>query len=163
MKHFILDVYNIIYGSDELKEISNKSFDYAINSFLISIQAYLLKHPKFKISFVVDGYIPWLNTTNRNIAILQSYKSSNADDVIRKLIKKLKHYGVTYLISSDSELCKYAKLYSIKIIAPSNFLKLLGSGAGDIIYVPRQKKDDKDEKPTNITEEELNYYKKIFE
>ncbi|MDA3844588.1 MAG: NYN domain-containing protein [Candidatus Kapabacteria bacterium] len=122
MKHFILDAHNIMHKSPVISDILDLDLLEARNALLYEIADYSDKYPSYKFSVVFDGRASKVSSPRSQIVVYKSGTMKIADTVIKDLIKKEIVPSLCTVVSSDSELYKYARIYSCTPILSEDFL-----------------------------------------
>jgi hypothetical protein len=161
MKHYIIDVFNLLHKEKSIAMEVNKSLSKAIKLTYDLLYIFALRYPKYKISLVFDGIIDNIHSDLQNLYIYESGNYKKADEVIMELIRfEHKTKNVT-VVSSDIEVAQYAKIHDCNIISSDNFILELQLVKAGKLKPSEVKEYNKVKLMTNKTE--IENYLEIFE
>lgn len=158
MHKIIVDGYNLIYAHPELKKkIGSEALK--VREMLIRVLAEYVRTRKEKVVLVFDssesGVVYKLSTPSR-LEVRFSKPGLTADKMIVKMMQSEPEPRKVTVVSSDYK--------DIGMIAKSLGVGLLSSEAFWRRVSEKRKVDKKDkEKPTSVTESEVEYWLKEFE
>jgi len=158
MHKIIVDGYNLIYSHPELKDKVQTDAE-KVREILISILAEYIRTRKEKLILVFDssesGVVYKLSTPSR-LEVRFSKPGLTADKMIVKMMQSEPEPQKVTVVSSDYK--------DIGMIAKSLGVELLSSEAFWKRVSEKRKVDKKDEeKPTSVSESEVEYWLKEFE
>lgn len=158
MHKIIVDGYNLIYSHPELKDKVQTDAE-KVREILISILAEYIRTRKEKLILVFDssesGVVYKLSTPSR-LEVRFSKPGLTADKMIVKMMQSEPEPQKVTVVSSDYK--------DIGMIANSLGVELLSSEAFWRRVSEKRKVDKKDEeKPTSVSESEVEYWLKQFE
>lgn len=160
MRKYIIDAHNVIYKSPMLKKLADISIDNARSSLLASILSFSKEYPSYKFILVFDGRSNLLSPNPQNIKCVYSIEKT-ADSMIKDLIKESKSHKLIYVVSSDTEVINYARIYSCRILSSDFFYKEISINS-EIKKMPLIKTTAKTEKPGNASRKEVKEMLKLF-
>jgi predicted RNA-binding protein with PIN domain len=162
MKKFIIDAFNVIHKSSELRAKLGISPAIACNSLLSIISVYSAKYPSYSFIFVVDGNFEDIFISNIKITI-KSSKNLTADQIIKEQIAFLSNTRNFTCVTSDTEVHNFARIHGCQVISSENFLKELQISQFSQYKSKSKFKNIKSEKPTNVSKKSIDEFKKLFE
>jgi len=152
---FIIDGYNLLYKSSDLKKNIETDINSAREKLILQLDNFF-SSKRASVYLVFDGVS---NFTHFNpystpkIRVLFSKKNQKADILIKKIIDESQNKSLITVISSDHEVYQYAKVSRCKAIKSEEFLQKMKSFSID--YENKIKNH-------NLTEDEINFWKNIF-
>ena len=120
----IIDAYNLIHRSSDLKKILRSNLEQAREQLLNKLIAFK-KGKKIKITVVFDGSQVGQpsNLQRSGLQIHYSVPPRNADEVIKILIQKKKNPRNLTVISSDNEVLGFARTSRANVMKSEDFYK----------------------------------------
>jgi predicted RNA-binding protein with PIN domain len=120
----IIDAYNLIHRSSDLKKILQTNLEQAREQLLHKLIAFK-KGKKIKITVVFDGSQVGQpsNLKRSGLQIHYSVPPRNADEVIKILIQKNKNPRNLTVISSDNEVLGFARTSRANVMKSEDFYK----------------------------------------
>jgi len=145
--HIIIDGYNLIRQSVNLRRFERQSLEAGRHSLIASLAAYR-RRKGHKITIVFDGWESGSVQEERDyqagIYIIYSRRGEKADEVIKRIIA---HTDEDILVvSSDHEILSYAKRRSKTAISSTEFESIINKiAAAEFLEEEKQpEKDDED-------------------
>ena len=161
MKHYILDAHNIMHKSPVISDILDLDLLEARNALLYEIADYSDKYPSYKFSVVFDGRASKVSSPRSQIVVYKSGTMKIADTVIKDLIKKETVPSLCTVVSSDSELYKYARIYSCTAILSEDFLSEMSKFKHNM-FESSDPFSEPDEKPEGINSDDYEDLLDVF-
>jgi predicted RNA-binding protein with PIN domain len=122
MKYYIIDGNNLIGKISSLKKLQ-KSAPQNSREKLYNLIAEYFRDKKYDVTIFFDGY---KNIPLRYSKVKVKYSNNHtADDLIRSFISQSVSRTHITLISSDGQLCEFAKKCSCQVILSEEFSKTL--------------------------------------
>lgn len=153
MKTIIIDSNNLIHKIPEYRKLFLENPESVQLTLIESVKSKMKGN--FEIIFVFDGFG---NLKRKNV----EYSGNNsADNVIRKFIEDNYIKKAIFVVSSDSEITRLAKICGCEIKKSEDFWRELnphitkGKNINHLLY-------KENEKPDRISKKELEEYKKYF-
>jgi predicted RNA-binding protein with PIN domain len=162
MKKYIIDAFNVIHKSSELRAKLGNSPAIACNSLLSMISVYSAKYPSYSFIFAVDGHFEDIFISNIKIKILTS-KNQTADQIIKDQISLLTNTKNYFCITSDTEVHNFARIHGCQVISSEKFLKEIQTSQFNQQKTTSKFNNIKSEKPTNVSKKSIEEFKKLFE
>ncbi len=159
MWHYILDAFNIIHKSKELKELMDFSPEAGGMGLVKLLDSILNKYPSYKFTVIFDGKWDNVYSRNKNIKIKMS-GALPADDLIRELIKIDKRPSNCVVVSSDMEIYNFARLYACTAMKSEDFL--FSRPGREAIKTAASLIKGETEKPEFVSKYEIESMKKLF-
>lgn len=158
----VVDCFNLIYKFPELEErMYRDKLDEAKIGILDILLQYKQKTKKdLEIHAFFDGRKAREDfTTEGSYNGIFTYYSldKKADDLIKKFIRFQPMPSLLNVITSDKEILGYCKKFKCQSQTSEDFATLIEG------ILQNRYKSRKDEKPIEQSQEELSYWKKIFE
>lgn len=134
--HLIIDGYNLIRQSGELREIEARELEAGRQALLQRLADYRRHRPQHKITVVFDGWqggdVKESRDAYQGMLIIYSRRGERADEVIKRLLARERQRAV--VVSSDRELQVCAERSgAVWISAPQfelSYLHAAGAGQG---------------------------------
>jgi len=109
--HLIIDGYNLIRQSRELREFEARELALGRQALLVRLAEYRLSRPGHKVTVVFDGGVAGGRQESRDrqqgLGIVYSRRGETADEVIKRLLAKERARAV--VVTSDRELQYFAE------------------------------------------------------
>lgn len=158
MKKVIVDGYNLIYAHPELKERVRTDARRA-REMLITILAGYVRARKVKVTLVFDSRLtraaPVLSLPPR-LEVLFSRSGLSADELIVKMMESERQPGSVTVVSSDyKDIGRVAKSLGIHVLPAQTFWRE--------ILKEKKRGEKTEEKPTSVSEREVEYWLEEFE
>jgi uncharacterized protein len=123
--HYYIDGYNLLFRHVHVP--SGKNFEAARNKLITELDA-KIAHLKAHVTVVFDA--PFQNDELkrghfRSLEIIFSAKAQSADDLLIEIFKHHPQPRTLCLVTSDRELQKRAKLFSVAFQSVEDFMRLL--------------------------------------
>lgn len=152
---FVIDGYNLVHKSSVLKKIIDEDLSIAREKLILQLDNFFSsKRASVYVVFDGNSNLTYLNSySTPNIRVLFSKKSQKADILIKKIIDESKNKSLITVISSDHEVYQYAKVSRCKAIKSEEFLNRMKTYNIDF---------ENKIKNHNLTEDEINFWKNIF-
>jgi len=150
----IIDAYNLIHRSSDLKKTLNVSLEQAREQLLHKLIAFK-KGKKIKITVVFDGSQVGQpsNLKRSGLQIHYSVPPRNADEVIKILIQKKKNPRNITVISSDNGVLGFARTSRANVMKSEDFYKK---------YLVFEEKFEPKENQQQMTQVELEHWLDLF-
>lgn len=140
--HIIIDGYNLIRQSHELKAIDRKDMQAGREALLDKLARYRKVKP-YRITVVFDGsYERGLyprRDVYKGITVIYSSGADTADDVIKSLAEKEPRLLV---VSSDNSVAAYSELHGAESIASQDFEMRMEMAMAFGVNAPDTEKDE---------------------
>jgi predicted RNA-binding protein with PIN domain len=161
MKVFLIDTFNLIHKDKESKSLFLQDVNSGISSIASKISLYAQKYKSWKFKLILDGsnYSPI--KPSANIVFVES-ENLNADNKIKELIQTGKNKKNIKVVSSDTEVFNYARLYACDVITSEEFLKKFLQKSNNSSFGKNNFKNKSHEKPTRPSKKEYNELLKVF-
>jgi predicted RNA-binding protein with PIN domain len=160
MKQYIIDANNLMHKIKTTREALSRSLQISQNLLIEIIKNFASRYPNYQFNVVFDGKCEPYSSPPKKITILES-GSLTADEIIKSLIKELRIPHECTVISSDTSVYNYARLYGCITKTSEDFEKLLLMNESPENFKQKFKQKDK-EKPTHTSKKDLNYYRSVF-
>jgi predicted RNA-binding protein with PIN domain len=148
---YIIDAYNVIHR-DPLFRVRAKKDIAGAREHLIALTSGFAIRGKKKVIIVFDGTGRDEEGNPSGVQIIYSEPGKNADIRIKELIAKSKNPRNLVIISSDSEVARYGKLYACRIMLADKFMGELSRGKDRPV----------DEKPSSMSKQEQEEWLRLF-
>lgn len=159
MKHYILDANNIIHKHREWKHTAQRDVNEATSRLLIALHAYATRYPAYRFTVVLDAVETSLQSTARNITMVTAHNHTNADAVIKEFIRKEGSPRTCVVVSSDTEVYKYARIHAITALRSEEFIT-------EITQTPQAqtsaRTSTKKEKPLGVSKRHVHEFSDLF-
>lgn len=151
----IIDAYNLVHRSGDLKKILNESLENAREQLLHKLIAFK-SGKKIKITIVFDGnHVGQPSNIKRSgMQIHYSIPPQKADDVIKILLRKKKNCRNVTVISSDNEVLGFARTSRANVMKSEDFYKN---------YLVFEEKFNTTEKQQQMSKAELQIWLNLFD
>ena len=131
MKTYIIDAYNIICKDKNLFDKCNKDRAIALAGLIELVAVHSDRYPSYQYRIIADGFIEhFASTPNPRIHLSFSH-TKTADEKIKKMVAQSASKANLVVISSDTEVYNFAKIYGVEAVESEAFLKIL-NGARQI-------------------------------
>jgi len=155
MKYVVIDGYNLLHKIPYLKNLLKENPDSAHMSLLEQVKRSLKSGEKLVL--VLDGY-----SNFRSSNIIYS-GNVTADEVIRTFIEDHYEKDSITVVSSDAYITNLASVCGCEVIKSEDFVRLKNMDIKPAGRRERKEKPDEDnEKPTDISKKDLDEFKKYF-
>ncbi len=124
--HVIIDGYNLIRQSDELRALDRQALAFGREALIEKLAAYR-QIKRHKITIVFDGsqkYIfPDAHSSWKGVAIKFSRQGETADGLIRKMARQEREKAI--VVSSDKEVVRFAEAHGAATLESGAFAEKL--------------------------------------
>lgn len=160
MRHYIIDVHNVLHQHPEWKQLLRRSMLLeARQTFVSAITRFADRYPAFFFTLVFDGLNTGVIAPYRNIAIFETPRGTPADIIIKQQIDRDPQPRQCIVISSDTEVHNYARLSGCIVWSSAVFLQELKN------FETKQGQNisSGNEKPVQSSTSELEELRRLFE
>lgn len=159
MRHYIIDVHNVLHQHPEWKQYLRRSMlREARQAFVTAIIRFAERYPGFFFTLVFDGLNTGVIAPNRNIAIFETPRGTPADLIIKQQIDRDPQPRQCIVISSDTEVHNYARLSGCVVLASGAFLQEI-----ELFEAKQRPSPSNAEKPIQSSMAELEELRRLFE
>jgi uncharacterized protein len=120
--HVIIDGYNFIRQSDDLRELDRQALEFGRDALIEKLAAYK-RIKRHKITLVFDGssryFFPDATTSWKGVGIKFSRHGETADALIKKMV--LREREKSMVVTSDRELLNFVGAQGASIIESGEF------------------------------------------
>lgn len=159
MKIFLIDAHNLIHKDAELKKKFLKNPTTASNSLLELVRVFSGKYQSYKFLVIFDGYFEGVSIPHPAITTIFSHKQT-ADTIIKEQIKNSLTTKKLVVVSSDSEVLSYSKIYSCELYTSEEFLLLIKPI--EEIQIKSTQETTTKEKPNFTSKKDKEYFLNAF-
>lgn len=125
MKTYIIDAYNLICKDKNLFDKCNRDRAIALAALIELVATHSDRYPSYQYRIVADGFINhFASSPNPRISISFS-NTKTADEKIKKMVAQSANKSNLIVISSDTEVYNFAKIYGVEAAESEAFLKIL--------------------------------------
>ncbi len=159
MKKFLIDAHNLIHKDAELKKKFIKNPATASNSLLELVRIFSNKYPSYKFLVIFDGYFEGVSIPHPSITTIFSHKQT-ADTIIKEQIKNSLSTKNIVVVSSDSEVLSYSRIYSCELYTSEEFLLFIKPI--EDTPIKSSNFENNKEKPNFTSKKDMDFFKNAF-
>jgi predicted RNA-binding protein with PIN domain len=150
----VIDGYNLIFHFPDLRKWMERDLEGARNELIRRVGSYAFsKRCEFILVFDGDSRHSQVQSVKSNVKVLFSRHPEKADTLIKRLIDQQSKKKRLLIVTSDTEIANYAKLYGCSVQAARHFVKL-------VLRLPDEPIDQKYE--SDMDPEELEEWIRLF-
>lgn len=120
--HLIIDGYNFIRQSDDLKGLDRQALEFGREALIEKLAAYR-RVKRHKVTLVFDGsaeyFFPDAETARKGVGIKFSRHGESADALIKKMVQREREKAV--VVSSDRDVGRFAQTQGGTVIGSGEF------------------------------------------
>ena len=131
MRQFILDGHNILHQDKEFKGLLTSPHPERALQLLIVRSKRVVSGKKSKLTIVFDGFPPGEVPVDAANVQVRFSRDRQADEIIKSLIERSQNQRNLVVVSNDTEIIRYARVYSCSVESPRQFLARISAASPD--------------------------------
>lgn len=158
MNKIIIDGYNVIFRTPELRKLAKQNLEEARDEFIRLVKNYVSVKQVF-VTIIFDGTEPPLGVDDerygKRLLVTFSRNPFKADPLIKENIRKSSNPKAITLVTDDLDIVRFAKNKHTRVMTTTEFFQLLHKRHQDIAQ-------DYSKEP-ELTEDELAEWLRLFD